>query len=261
MRQTSQVQPKHMPPFTSIRLLACLLLVAAAEPVVVPEAAAALTGQLFPAGQQNEAALQPVHRPYELQRHFHRAKTAFESGSSLLEAKARIDRVLKVLPDDVEARKLRAHVLLTMDRPEDAFADAQRAVALNEFDGEAHVLRCESGVGAGQHEWAARSLDRAAHFMLRDAGLYVRLSACALELGDTTKSEALARVAVAREPDNPQARLHLARVFVAAGQNDMAARVVLEGFEKRILRPADIRRNVHVAPLMDRPDLAPWRRR
>jgi len=229
--------------------------------MAAPDSAVARSAQLVTAGQQADVTMQSSQRPYELQRQFHRARTAFNSGSSLLEAKARVDRVIEALPDDVEARKLRAHVLLTMDRPEPAFLDARHAVALNDFDGEAHVLLCESGVASGHDEWAARSLDRAAHFMLRDAGLYVRLSACALELDDITTSEALARVAVAREPESPQARLHLARVFMAAGQDDLAARTLLEGFERRILRPADVRRNLDVAPLMDRTDLAPWRRR
>lgn len=238
----------------TIRNVSCLLLLLFTPPI---------------AGQLGNAVARPlmvqqqqaIYRPHDMQRQFHRARTAFESGASLLEAKARLDQVIEALPDDREARKLRAQVLLTMNKPAEAFIDAQHAVSLNDFDGEAHVLRCESGATADQRESAHRSLDRAAHFMLRDADLYTRLSACALELGDVTKAESLARVALARAPDSPMARMHLARVFMATGQNDMAARALLEGLEKRVLRPADVRRNGHIAPIMNHPALAPWRRR
>ena len=48
-------------------------------------------------------ALPPAYRSAELEIQFHRAKMALTSGNSLYEAKVRIDRVLKTIPEDVDA--------------------------------------------------------------------------------------------------------------------------------------------------------------
>ena len=85
-----------------------------------------------------------VVRSQEMNVQYHRAETAWKSGASVLEVKTRIDRVLKALPDDVEALKLRAQVLLKLDRVAEALADVQRAVALSSKDGEAHLILCEA---------------------------------------------------------------------------------------------------------------------
>ena len=67
-------------------------------------------------------------RPPELNVQFHRARTAWSTGNSLLEAKARIDRVLAALPEDVEALKLRSSILADLGRDDTAFLDAAEAV-------------------------------------------------------------------------------------------------------------------------------------
>src|SRR5690554_3695523 len=54
-------------------------------------------------------------RPAEWEAEFNRAHSAFRSGVSFLEAKARVDRVLRALPDDAQARKLRAQILIALN--------------------------------------------------------------------------------------------------------------------------------------------------
>lgn len=200
-------------------------------------------------------------RSREMNQQLYRAQTAFRSGASLLEAKVRVDRVLTNLPDDVEALKLRSSILLSMDRPEEALVDARRAAGLVDGDGETHVLVCEAGVRADRKDVALTSLNRGADLLLDSATLYVRLSQCALELGQTTRAESLARVAVARSDRDARGRLQLARVFMQSGSEDMAVSVLLQGLSNRSLRATDIRRDAVLAPLMDRPGLAPYRLR
>lgn len=165
-------------------------------------------------------------RPPELNVQFHRAHTAWATGNSLLEAKARIDRVLEALPDDVEALKLRAAILLDMDRPSEAFADADRATRITPEDGEAHLLRCESAAETGQDDEARDALEKASNLFLQRIDHYVRLSACALEIDATTRAESLARVAVAQDNTDPRGHVQLARVFLATRKSEEARTIV-----------------------------------
>ena len=165
-------------------------------------------------------------RPPELNVQFHRAHTAWSTGNSLLEAKARIDRVLGELPDDVEALKLRAAILMDMDRPEEALADADRAARLSPDNGEAHLLRCESAARIGQLTEASEALEKASNLFLERIDHYVRLSGCALEIGALTRAESLARVAVAQDDSDPSGHIQLARVFLGTGRPDDARSIV-----------------------------------
>lgn len=203
----------------------------------------------------------PLVRPQQLNMQFHRAKTAFDSGASLLEAKARVDIVLAELPDDAEARKLRAAILLALEKPEAAFRDAQRAAILSPGDGEAHVLLCESGVASGHAARAKESLDTATDLILGDVALYIRLSSCALELGQIRPSEALARLAMASGERDGRGHLQLARVFMRTERAGNAETVLVQGLQERAVRAWDIRRDPVLAPLMEREGLAAWRRR
>jgi len=165
-------------------------------------------------------------RPPELDVQFHRAHTAWSTGNSLLEAKARIDRVLAELPDDVEALKLRAAILMDMDRPEEAFADVDHAVGIASGDGEAHLLRCESAARVGREEDALEALEHASNLFLERIDHYVRLSSCALFIGATTRAESLARVAVAQDDADPRGQIQLARVFVQMNRHEEARTIV-----------------------------------
>lgn len=157
-------------------------------------------------------------RPPELDVQFHRAHTAWSTGNSLLEAKARIDRVLEELEDDVEALKLRAAILMDMDRPSEAFLDADRATRITPSDGEAHLLRCESATQIGQDEDARDALEQASNLFLERIDHYVRLSMCALDIGASTRAESLARIAVAQDDTDPRGHVQLARVFLVSDE-------------------------------------------
>lgn len=193
---------------------------------------------------------QPVRSP-ELNVQYHRAETAWRSGASILEAKARLDRVLRALPDDGEARKLRAQVLLAMDRPEEALHDARRAVEIRPDDGEAYLILCEAARLTGHDREALAALDAAAERVLEDAAFHLRLSWNATLLGQTDKAEAFARIALALNPTEAAAYYQLARIFVRQERLDDAAAVLARGLHSSILDPAAVRKDETLGRLAD----------
>ena len=207
-----------------------------------------LTSVVMPAQAQ-------IVRPQELNVQYHRAETAWKSGASVLEVKARVDRVLKALPDDVEALKLRAQVLLRLNRDAEALADAKRAVALSSKDGEAHLILCEAARRNGDTALAERELASAAELALDDAALHIRLSWNAVLLGRLDTAESFARVAMASDPDEAAAYYQLARVFVLKDQSDAAATVLINGLDASILDPGVITADTVLVRVVDHPDL------
>ena len=196
-------------------------------------------------------------RPYELNVQYHRAETAWKSGASVLEVKARVDRVLEALPNDVEALKLRAQALLKMDRDKEALTDARRAVRLRPKDGEAHLILCEAARRNGDDEGAERALDAASELALDDAALHIRLSWNAVLLDKLNKAEAFARVAMASDPDEAAAYYQLARVFILQQQREAAATVLLNGLNASILDPGAITADTVLVHVVDHPALRP----
>lgn len=184
-----------------------------------------------------------VVRPPELHRQYHRAETAWRTGSSMLEAKARVDRVLNALPQDADARKLRAEVLLAMDRPADAFVDAQVAVDLQPHDPEALILLCEAARRTDRLDIAAAALDQAADQVSDDATMHVRLSWNAAALGSFDKAEAFARIALAADPNHPACYYQLARAFIQQDDLEEAALTLAQGFERSLLDAGVIERD------------------
>lgn len=166
-------------------------------------------------------------RPPELNVQFHRARTAWSTGNSLLEAKARIDRVLDALPEDVEALKLRSSILADLGRNEAAFLDATEAANLAPDDGESHLLVCESAARLNDVSRADEALETASNLFLSGMEQYVRLSACAASIGAHTRAESLARIAVAQDGADPRGHIQLARAFLKAGR-EVDARAVLD---------------------------------
>lgn len=189
------------------------------------------------------ASMAQDRRPPELDVQFNRAETAWKSGASVLEAKARVDRVLNVIPDDGEARKLRAQILMAMERPEEALFDARQAVKLQPQDGEAYLILSEAARFNGNHHLAVEALDAAAERVLEDADFHIRLSWNAALLGQFDRAEAFARIALALDSTKAAAYYQLARVFVQKNQADDAAAILEKGLRSNFLDPVAIRKD------------------
>jgi tetratricopeptide (TPR) repeat protein len=194
-----------------------------------------------PALAQVPTRTQRSIRPPELNVQFHRAETAWKSGTSLLEAKARIDRVIRVLPNDLEARKLRAGIFLSMGQPDRAAIDARRAVLLGPDDGEAHLLLCEASVRTDRQVAALTALQHSAELLIDQPGLHIRLSRCAIALGRLDEAEAYARIALAGDDMNASAYLQLARVFIIVRQFQKCVTVLEKGLRLGLIQPSQIR--------------------
>lgn len=192
-----------------------------------------------------------IIRSPNLRMQLHRAKTAWETGGSLVEVKARVDRVLFEIPNDAEARKLRAKVLLAMDQPYDALRDARIATNLNNRDGEAHLVLSEAARLTGNYALAVDALDAASGLVLNDAAFYVRLSQSAVLLNRLDKAEAYARIAFVQNPREPGGYLQLARVFVKKGQDDEAATILAQGIEADMLEPRRIQEDSILTQVVD----------
>ncbi len=210
--------------------------------------------------QPTKRSLRHVIRPPELNGEFHRAEAAWKSGTSLREAKIRLDRVLDALPDDPEARKLRAQVLLALGKPQAALADALRAVELDPEDGEMFVILCEAARRSGDFARAEWALDAASKRILEGAALHVRLSWNAVELERLDEAEAFARIALAQDPRMKATYEQLARVFVLKDKPDAAATILAQGFDAGLLDARTVRTDTLLGTLADHPKLAKWMR-
>jgi tetratricopeptide (TPR) repeat protein len=212
---------------------------------------ACATGSATPAYGQ-------IVRPPDLKLQFHRAQRAFRTGSSSYEAKTRLDRVIEALPDDGEARLLRAKVLLRLGRPEEALLDARAAVALFPSDGEAYLLLCETARAAGLLDESLRALEQAASLIQDDPNLHIRLSFNAQMLGKLDQAEAFARLAYTLDQTLPGAVRQLARVFVAKGRQDSAITLLASALESGVLSPTLLGSDAELKSLTSRPELARW---
>jgi len=186
-------------------------------------------------------------RSAEMEVQFHRALIAWESGNSLYEAKARIDRVLSVEPEDLAARKLRAAILMGLGRNEEAIDDALFAVQLQPRDGEAQLLLCESAMINTNADLARKALSSASDLIVDDLQLLSRLSMCALSLGDIPRAESLARIAVAQNELDPRGHIQLARVFLRSERPAAAISVLDKMISRSILSPSAIRNDPEFA--------------
>jgi tetratricopeptide (TPR) repeat protein len=216
---------------------------------------AAAQVQQMDAGRAPGGVARAEERPPELDRQFRRAEMAWRRGANLLEAKARLDHLLGERPDDLEARKLRAEVLLEMDRPGAALRDADHAAEFRPRGGMAHLLRAEAARRDSQPDLARRALDRAAEHLPQKTGPHVRLSWNAMRLGRLAQAEAFARVAVALDSSAAPAYRQLARVFTERGSNDEAASVLARGLRAGALKPRALREDERLRSLADHPRL------
>lgn len=205
-----------------------------------------LLGTLPALGQGNPAEA--------VQRSFHRAETAWRNRTSLLEAKVRVDQVLEASPDHADALKLRAEVLLAMNRFREALEDARRATEINPRDGEAYFILAEAARLNGERMLARQSLETAATMAIDEgADFHIRLSRSAMLLGeeDWDLAESYARVALANNKNFAGAYYQLARVFLLLDREEDAITTLVRGFQAELLDPIYLENDSTLKALKD----------
>ncbi len=194
----------------------------------------------------------------ELSMQYKRAQTAYRSGSSLREAKARVDRVLREAPEHADARLLRAKVLLRMERNEEALLDARAALRNDPQSFEAHVILTEAARLSGADALALRTLQAAAAIVVDDAALHLRLAWNAMAMEEVDHAEAFARIALRQDEQQPLAWLQLAKIFLLQDRTDDAAMILQKGMEQDVLVRKQLEADEMLWELHSHPELAPW---
>ena len=142
---------------------------------------------------------------------------------------------LAVRPGDDAAHEARARALITLDRLEEAEADAMDAVRLDPDEVRYRELLAEIQSRRGEHADAAAEYARLARRDPRQVAWTVAEAAERIEGSDAAKGVDAARRAVRLDPKNYEAQLALARGLVHLGDAGAlsAARRATD------LRPAD----------------------
>jgi len=208
-------------------------------------------------GVKDEAFAQ---RSPEFDREVYRADLAWRGEGSLLEAKVRLDRVLAVYPADYEALRLRAQVLLALDRRVEALRDARLAHEILPNDPETLLVLCEAARLNDDLQTAREALDAATSLLFRNAPLHARLAWNAEHLGLLNRAEGFARLAVLQDPLLGVGYLLLARIFMRRGVPEAAASVLADGLSRNAVTFSMVREEPMFAPLSSHPALLPFSR-
>jgi len=106
------------------------------------------------------------------------------------EALEALDQSLRIDPNRTDAYRLRGLIMVWMGRPQDAFAELDKAVALDgrqADDGEIMRVRCRAHLALGQYDDAIKLCERAAALQ-NHWTTYVYLTAAYAEKGEMTKA-------------------------------------------------------------------------
>jgi tetratricopeptide (TPR) repeat protein len=170
------------------------------------------------------AVLGCVNQPTE-----HRVKAnAYFRGGQYADALRECDLGLSGKPDDVGTLILRAKALFELDRPSEAKADYQRAVALGEGNAKTYMGDAYLGlaiVASREKDWkeARAEFEKLLATDPEDVGTRTNLARVCLELGDLPKAEEHAQAAVALRGQDEAALFMLGRVLLAEGKLDSAS--------------------------------------
>ncbi|WP_157817761.1 XrtA/PEP-CTERM system TPR-repeat protein PrsT [Candidatus Thiodictyon syntrophicum] len=190
-----------------------------------PDVALLRVRVLLAANQGDEAqrALQdavgrfPGHSGLAVQR----ARGLYGQGSKA-PALAAVDTVLKQAPADLDARALRAQVLLDLKRPQEALADGQALVDAAPNRSLGYRVVAAASLAVGDQQGARTALTQAVQRAPDEADLRVSLARLEIEAGNLEQGVARYREALALDPNERDALAGLARWDKSAGEDPLA---------------------------------------
>ncbi len=186
-----------------------------------------------------------------------RAQMAMRGGASLREARTRLNRVLALVPDHAEALHLRARAHLALRAPQQAIADAERALQLMGPNVATYATLVEAARQVGDRPRAVEALEAAIAVVDDTSPHHLRLSWSALQLEHYDHAEALARVALHRQPYRAAPYQQLARVFVRTDRTADAAFILHQGLERGALHSSGVVHDDDLKTLATHPLVAP----
>lgn len=158
------------------------------------------------------------------------SQKARETGDFSLnaDAEAALNRALEIAPDDYEALKLRAKLLLTYHRFKEALEVARRAQAMRPQDHDVYGALTDALVELGEYEEAAKTAQRMVN-LRPDTASYSRVSYLRELHGDTEGAIEAMQIAIkAASPQDPEnvawCRVQLGNLLVNAAKLTEAER-------------------------------------
>lgn len=141
-------------------------------------------------------------------------------------AQAAVAESLRVAPDNYDAIKLRARLLLTHHRFADALAEARRAQALRPDDHDVYGAVTDACVELGDYDCAVKAAQRMVD-LRPDASSYARVSYLRALHGDNAgAAEAMSVAVKAADPRDPESvawyRVHLGEELFNLGRREEA---------------------------------------
>jgi len=133
-----------------------------------------------------------------------------------------IDTVLKQTPADLDARALRAQVLLDLKRPQEALTDGRALVDAAPNRSFSYRLVAAASLAASDQEGARAALTQAAQRAPDEADLRVALARLEIEAGNLEQGVTRYREALALDPNERDALAGLARWDKTAGEDPLA---------------------------------------
>jgi adenylate cyclase len=150
------------------------------------------------------------------------------------EALEAFDESLRIDPNRTAAYKGRALVMIWMGRPQDAFAELDKAVALDvreADDGETMRIRCRAHLALGRYDDAIKVCERAA--ALQDTwSIYLYLAAAYAQQGEMSKASTAKAQLLKLQPGYTIARFRTLRISDAPAYWQQAEAHIIAGLRK-----------------------------
>ncbi len=140
-------------------------------------------------------------------------------------------RAADLLPDDVVAQVKAGQMLLRGRRFEDAKSRAEKALALDRNNTDAHILRANALAGLNDVEGAIQQLEDAIQMRPDHGDSYASLGLMQMARGDKDQAEAAFKMALGRDPRSVKARLALANFYGATARPKEAGEQLLEALK------------------------------
>ncbi|MCS7082388.1 MAG: tetratricopeptide repeat protein [Bacteroidetes bacterium] len=169
-------------------------------------------------------------------------RQAMEAGR-WIEARARLERLLRERPDWYAARRMRVEVYLHLGLLAEAEAEVTALRAQGESDPEWWRLMGDVQAAGGRWDGAYEAYQRGRELSPRDRTLLLRLGGAALWIQAFEPARQAFEAVLRERPQDPEAHYGLARLEALLGKPELALRHLEVCFAQGWIQPEAIRRD------------------